>query len=328
MIVFALEFLQVRVVVVGTHAGMWAVDAFVFPRVGIVRRVADHIAHSAGIGCRGCDALLGLVGVPVAGILITVCPVRTIGIYVLAADDVQLVGLEVEGSMNLDSRTVDCGHRGLQLDDAGGFGHHRAGTKTAECYPSHAIIVDSHAGIEVGIRSHLVCPWRIVVDHQLLIGRFPGPDWRFCRQHANAVTRIAEVEEELVFAGLCIVSPGHRRCPRYAKALVPGTCHPSGADLLRVDGAVERPVHHVVGREDHDRLDFSIRVLALLAVGDELLVVVGAVDVEPSVVLKARRVGAEYAAADGIAIARSLVLSGQGLGICLQASHDEGRCHE
>ena len=73
---------------------------------------------------------------------------------------------------------------------------------------------------------------------------------------------------------------------------------------------MKRPVHHVVSRKDHYRLDFAVVVLALLAVLDELLVVVRTVDVKASVILQCRRVGAENVGTDGVVVARTLVVGG------------------
>ena len=47
---------------------------------------------------------------------------------------------------------------------------------------------------------------------------------------------------------------------------------------------MERPVHHVICREDHNRLDITIGIVAFLIVGQKFLVVVRAVDIQTTVV--------------------------------------------
>ena len=144
------------------------------------------------------------------------------------------------------------------------------------------------------------------MDHQLLVRRCPWTDGGIGFQHGHTMAAVAEVKEELVIAVALVVAPGNGRCPRDAIALVPFTWCPPRADFLRVDGAVEGPVHHVVGREYDDGLDITIRIVAFLAVGYELLTVVGAIDVQASVILQRRRVGTEYAGTDRVLVARPL----------------------
>ena len=92
------------------------------------------------------------------------------------------------------------------------------------------------------------------------------------------MTAVAEIEEELVFTSL-VSTPCDGWCPRDTIALIPRISNPSGADLLCVDGAVEGPVHHIIGREHYNGFDFAIAVLSFLTILDELLVVVGAIDI-------------------------------------------------
>ena len=99
------------------------------------------------------------------------------------------------------------------------------------------------------------------------------------------MTAVTEVEEKLILSGFLVVTPCNGRCPRHTVAMPPFARIPIGTELICIYRAVERPVHHVVGREDGNRLDGPIGVLVLLSAGHELLGVVRAVDVESSVVL-------------------------------------------
>ena len=149
--------------------------------------------------------MLCLVGIPI-GIGAT-SPVRAIGVDVFAADDVQLVSLEVVGSGNDNCRTVDFGHRGLQLHNSGSIGHYRAGTKATEGQPADTVLVDGHAWVEIGVGTLCICSWCIVSDHQFLVRRLPRTCGRGGPQHADTVTGVAEVKEELVLASFCIGAP-------------------------------------------------------------------------------------------------------------------------
>ena len=99
MIIFSLELLQMRVVVVRSHAWMRSVDTLVNPRIRVCGIVRNHIAHGALVRLCRANAVLCLVGGPFG--VCTVGPVRTIGIDVLSANDIQLIGLEVIGGMYL-----------------------------------------------------------------------------------------------------------------------------------------------------------------------------------------------------------------------------------
>ena len=108
MVVFPLELLQVRVVVTSDTR---AIIAFEFPRVGIQRIVADHIAHGAATRCVGASRMLALIVIPFGGI--ATCPVRAVGVHVLSTDDIQFVSLEMIGRMYLHRRTINLSHIGL-----------------------------------------------------------------------------------------------------------------------------------------------------------------------------------------------------------------------
>ena len=162
---------------------------------------------------------------------------------------------------------------------------------------------------------------------QLLVGRYKGTNGALTLQHANAVTAVAEVQEELVNA-FCIRTPRDGWCPRHAIALVPRIRRPPAAEFLRVDGAVERPVHQVVGREHHYRLDLAVVVFALLAIGNKLLVVVRAIHIQTAVILQCRRVGTEDVGADGIVVTAPLVVGSHCLRISQNACCHEDSCHE
>ena len=108
VVIFTLELLQVRVVVA---CNARSVIVFIDPGVGVHGVVADHIAHGASARCIGTDAVGALIIVPFC--IFAFCPVRAVGINILATDDVQFVSLEVVGCWNCDCRTVDLGHGGL-----------------------------------------------------------------------------------------------------------------------------------------------------------------------------------------------------------------------
>ena len=66
-------------------------------------------------------------------------------------------------------------------------------------------------------------------------------------------------------------------------------CHDPGGYALGVDQSVVGPVHHVVGRDDHERVDGLVTIgwrTSLI-----LLMVIGTVDIEATVVLDGCRVG-------------------------------------
>ena len=100
-------------------------------------------------------------------------------------------------------------------------------------------------------------------------------------------------------------------CTRDAIALVPCAGSPRCTEFLGVNGTVEGPIHHVIGREDDYRLDVSIRILTFLAIGYELLVVVGAIDIQSPIVLQSCGVGTEDVGTNRIVVTRSLVVGGQ-----------------
>ena len=77
---------------------------------------------------------------------------------------------------------------------------------------------------------------------------------------------------------------------------------------------MKRPVHHVIGREDDERLDSPIVVFTLFPVCDELLMVVCPIHIEPSVVHESCRVGTEHTRTDRIAIACILITCRKVLG--------------
>ena len=135
--------------------------------------------------------MLTLVSVPL--IVVTVCPVRTVGIDIFAADDVQLVGFKVVGCVYLDSRAVHLGHRGLQFYNAGSFGHYLTGTKATKGNPAHSVVIDGHTRVKIGIGTLRVCTWRVVMNHQFLVRRLKRTNRRIGLQYANAVTRVTEV---------------------------------------------------------------------------------------------------------------------------------------
>ena len=58
-----------------------------------------------------------------------------------------------------------------------------------------------------------------------------------------------------------------------------------------------RPVHHIVGGHHDQRLDFLVTVALCLLV---LLMVVGSIDIEPSVMLDGGRVGTELEVQQGV----------------------------
>ena len=82
---------------------------------------------------------------------------------------------------------------------------------------------------------------------------------------------------------------------------------------------MEGPVHHVVCREDYQRLDITIAIAACLTVLDILLVVVGAIDIEATIVFNGGGVGTENASADGVATGGTLIFCGQRLCLYLLA---------
>ena len=57
VIVVVSKFLQVGMVVVGSHTGMRSVDTFIYPRVRIHRIIRNHIAHGTHVWLRSSDAL-------------------------------------------------------------------------------------------------------------------------------------------------------------------------------------------------------------------------------------------------------------------------------
>ena len=72
----------------------------------------------------------------------------------------------------------------------------------------------------------------------------------------------------------------------------------------------------------------AVAVAAFLAVLYKLLVIVRAVNVQPSLVVECRGVGAEYARADGVAIAHIFIVGCYALGIQLQARSPDGCCQK
>ena len=64
------------------------------------------------------------------------------------------------------------------------------------------------------------------------------------------------------------------------------------------------PVDHIVGGKHHQRLDLFVGVVLILALFPALLVVVGAVDIEPAVVLHGGRVGTEHLGGNRVVVKR------------------------
>ena len=190
--------------------------------------------------------MIFLVFAPVA--VLAVCPVRTISKDELTVHDVQFVGLKMIWSQYPDGVAVKGSHRGLQLRNTSILGFNVSasidGIKSTEGNPAYTVLVDDYTWVEDGRAG--CCPRCISVDHQSRKRRFPGTDRRIGFQYTYAMTAVAEVEEEL-FGSVLLGAPDNRWCPRDSIALVPRIRCPPGADLLRVDGAVKGPVHHVVG---------------------------------------------------------------------------------
>ena len=75
----------------------------------------------------------------------------TVGIDVFSANHVELIGLEMIGSRYAHGLAVDFGHRGFQPHYTGVVGEDfSAVVQSAERNPAHPIVVDHHAGIEIG----------------------------------------------------------------------------------------------------------------------------------------------------------------------------------
>ena len=114
-VVVALELVEVRVVVAPPHseiAFVGHVFASVFPRIGVERGVADHVAHAAR-GGGGIRASLVVTGPVVA-----VAPRRVVGVDVASAYDVEFAGFEEVWCRHVDGSAIESRHGGLELGDA------------------------------------------------------------------------------------------------------------------------------------------------------------------------------------------------------------------
>ena len=317
-VVVALKLLQVRVVVAPSHAEVSLVGyvfSTILPGIRVERRIAHHIAHAARRGGRLAVAL------GVARPLVTVRPTGVIRIDEASVHDVQFAGLEQIGGWQVYGLAVECRHRGFQLGDARVARHQvrtgRLWVAAAKGNPSRTLLVDDHARVEHPVAG--VHTSHAVTNHRLAVGRLERSYGRAAFDDAHAAATVGKVDEELLLV-VSRLAPGRRGCPRLA---APRTAH-----LAHVDGAVERPVHHVGGRKHHQRFYVAVAVASFSAVMDKLLVVVRAVHIQPSLVVNCRRVGTEYARADGVAVAYLFIVGCYALGIQLKARSPDGCCQK